>query len=146
MSNGEKERQAYHAFVEARRQRARAAHVELHALPLAEDVLQLLKIRLRRRHVPAEDGGLRERALDRARDGHVREQHELLHERVRLEERLGLDVDRARGLGGLQVDLDLWGREVERAGGHAPGLQLERERVQESDRLRDRVLLAPTRA
>ena len=115
--------------------------VEGEALALAEDVLEHVKVGGRWRAVTTEDGRLRETLVDAVGHADVGEEHELLDEAVGLELLLGLDVDRTGRLGRVEMDLDLRRGEVEGAGGHALGPELDRDRVEEPDPLSQRVRL-----
>ena len=84
-------------------------------------------------------GGLREHLVDFLGDAYVGEQHEFFHQAVRLSQLLLLDVDGIRGLGRSKMDFHFGRCEIQRAGCHTLGLELDGEGIEKADGLRDRV-------
>ena len=86
-----------------------------------------------------QDRRLRKYLVNLLGDAHVGEQHEFFHQTIRLSQLLLLNVDGIRRLGRSKMDFHFGRCEIQRAGGHTLCLELDRERIEKADRLRERV-------
>mmetsp|Transcript_2763 Transcript_2763/g.6865 ORF Transcript_2763/g.6865 Transcript_2763/m.6865 type:complete len:239 (+) Transcript_2763:930-1646(+) len=127
-----------HRAVQGVRQRLGAAGVDGDAGGRG-GAQERLKLPRRRRGVAAEDGQAREALHNLLRHRHIGQQHHLLHHLVGLPHLVHAHIQWVQRLR-LQLELDLGGRELQRAGLHSARAQHARHRQQPAQAQRDVVV------
>mmetsp|Transcript_24123 Transcript_24123/g.62696 ORF Transcript_24123/g.62696 Transcript_24123/m.62696 type:complete len:272 (-) Transcript_24123:602-1417(-) len=127
-----------HRVVQRVRQRLGAADVDVH-VRRHRRAQERLKLARRRRCVAAQDRQAGEGLHNLLRDRHVGHQHHLLHHLVGLPHLVHAHIQWVQRLR-LQLELDLGGRELQRAGLHSARAQHARHRQQPAQAQRDVVV------